>query len=135
MRAYYFGCWRVPGHHFWLPGSDGHPYRPDRDELIAMAGGYPHTTQADPPGGPAIPWGYRVDGGLLRSHVQGRATVHHLGGWTALTFPDYSVDDRPGSHSTYVFDEVLDFDAALAAAREHFSAIFERYDFDVVPAE
>jgi hypothetical protein len=88
------------------------------------------------------PWGGGIDSKLAPrewdSHrapemPQGVAALHHKDGWTALAFWDRSGDSRPNSNSAFLFDETLDFDAALAAAREHFPALFERFPFEVRP--
>jgi len=33
----------------------------------------------------------------------------------------------------FFFDQLLDFDHALAAAKEHWPQVFERFDFEVHP--
>lgn len=133
MKAYYFGCWAAPGHYLWLPGTGGHPYKAGRDE-VELLGGRSHGR--DPKPG-IIPWGYSLDGGLLkgsRSYTEGVARVEQRDGWTALSFWDQSVDSRPGSSSTVAFDALLTPEEALAAAREAFPPIFARFPFDVVLA-
>lgn len=123
-RAYYFGC---------LCGVNGE----------TQAGHYLHDDhlrtvswrERD-----AQPWGY-IDAQLapkLGRHEeapQGHAALHHKDGWTALAFWDRSGDSRDNSNSAFLFDHVLTFDAALAAAREAFPALFERFPFDVVEAD
>lgn len=133
MRAYYFGCWREPGHYLWLPGTGGYPHKAGRAEG-ELLGSRSHSH--DPKPG-IIPWGYSLDGGLLtgsRYYTEGVARVAQRDGWTALSFWDQSVDSRPGSSSTFVFDALLTPEEALAAAREAFPPIFERFTFDVVLA-
>lgn len=97
-----------------------------------LLGSYPHSSSKREPG--EIPWGYSLDGGLLKhkSLKQGQAVTERRDGWTALSFWDYSVDSRPGSSSTFVFDALLGSEEALAAARENFPAVFERFEFEVV---
>lgn len=132
VTAYYFGCWRSLGHYLWNRGTDGHPYSASRDER-RLLGGPTFSREPEPP---VIPWGYSLDGGLLKdkSLRQGEAVVERRDGWTAVSFWDRSVDSRPGSSSTFVFDAELDDDAALATARELFPPIFARFDFPVLLA-
>jgi hypothetical protein len=120
-RAYYFGCWRDVGHYFFGP----HMARLGRDERAESI----------------VPWGYGVEklaNKWSRRHIdpetEGLALLHHLDGWTALAFPDFSVDSRGGSKSVFVFEAILDYDAALARARELFPEVFERYSFEIVQA-
>lgn len=42
-------------------------------------------------------------------------------------------DRRGGSHTAFLFDATLTFDEALAAARERWPRLFERFTFEVVP--
>jgi hypothetical protein len=101
--AYYFGC----------VGQAGHFLHDTRLRHI-----WPE---------PTTPFGY-LDGTLTPTATTTArlAALHHKDGWTALSMHDYSVDSRPGSHSTFVFHADLDFDGALAAATEHFPAIVSR---------
>lgn len=135
MRAFYFGCWRALGHYLWHQGSDGTPIKKyDRGESDRrLLGGYPHSSQG---GKGEIPWGYSLDGGLLKGKdlKQGEAVVERRSGWTALSFWDRSVDSRGGSSSTFVFDADLEPEAALEAAREAFPPIFDRFTFPVTLA-
>jgi hypothetical protein len=86
----------------------------------------------------ATPWGTSIDGGLFpRYHApieEGEAHVFHKDGWTAVAFPDRSVDRRPGSWSVFCVPAVLDGPEALDVARAAFPAIFARYGFEVVLA-
>lgn len=111
-RAYYFGCIRESGHYLWTGDLEriGHHQWPS-----------------------LLPWPVEVvDTGLCpKDRDWGSAQVTHKDGWTALSFWDWSVDTRPGSHSTFLFRDVLDFDAALARARELFPTVFARLKFEV----
>ncbi len=123
MSAFYFGCargvWghREAGHYFYAPGG--------RSAREAEA---------------VNPWGH-VDGKLAPREYEGRsapecpqgvAALHHKDGWTALAFWDRTGDSRGNSNSTFLFDATLTFEEALAAARENFPALFERFTFDIV---
>lgn len=96
MTAYFFGPRGRPGHYWW--GETG------REELDGPKG---------------LPW-TAFDGRLTPKNVkrQGLAALHHLDGWTALAFHDYTSDGRPGSNCAFVFDETLDFDEVMVRARE-----------------
>lgn len=130
MQTFYFGCWHEPGHYLWHCGTGGYPYKDWRHSKILL-GAHPHSLNYEPP---EIPWGYGLDGGLLRgkSLREGEAVVEQRDGWTALSFYDNSVDRRPGSSSTFVFDTPLSPEEALAAARAAFPPIFERFGFEVI---
>lgn len=102
----YFGAWRNPGHHWFLPG------------MSRAAAGAALT-----------PWGNGIDAAPTwnrRHGAQGQATVRHRDGWTALAVADYTVDHRPGSHATFAVHGVHEFDQALAAARAAFGEVLER---------
>lgn len=140
LRVFYYGCWQEPGHYLWLPGSGGQPKKAYDQGATErrLLGSYPHSSERVVG---EIPWGYGLDSGVVSRAVrdgrvvdlrQGRAVVEHRDGWTALSFWDYSVDSRPGSSSTFVFDQILDGPTALAEARRAFSAVFDRFDFDIV---
>lgn len=133
MRAFYFGCWREPGRRLWHPASDGTPMQMyDRGESERRLLGLPSAMRGGPTPG-EIPWGYSLDGGLLKGKrlPEGAAVVEHRDNWTALSFWDCSVDSRPGSCSSFVFDALLSPEEALAAARASFPPIFERFEFEV----
>lgn len=133
MTAYYFGCWLEPGHYLWHRGSRGYPYKVGRDDRRLL--GVSRNSRGGPTPG-EIPWGYALDGGLLKGKdlEEGEAVVERRDGWTALSFWDRSVDSRSGSSSTFVFDIDLEPEAALEAAREAFPPIFARYSFPVTLA-
>lgn len=118
-RTVYFGAVERAGHYYWLRGRGGHPVSAGLAEGLT-------------------PWGLKVDGGLFPRGKgpmsQGEAHVVHLDGWTALAFPDRSVDNRGGSWSVYCTPAILDGPEALSVAREAFPPIFARYTFDVVLA-
>lgn len=114
MSVIYFGCWGGPGHYPWGPGQRSLP-------LSTLE---------------RLPWGYGVDSGLCpkKDETQGRALLHHKGGWTALAFWDRSVDTRPGSNSAFLADGDFNFDAMVEKAKASFPQVWERFPFEVVPA-
>lgn len=109
VEPLYFGCWHTPGHHFW------------RVTMRKVWGSHRETFAL-------TPWAERVDGGLTprRSAVQGTAALHHSDGWTALSIHDYTVDSRPGSHSTFLMPGMLTFVGMLSAAHHHFPTVVDR---------
>jgi hypothetical protein len=107
----FFGCWRVVGHHLYLP-SGRHPDRHDpRFPTYYAAGPF-----------------QSLDGRLTPrdTHKQSTAAIHHRDGWTAIGIHDYTVDTRGGANSVFVMDSDLSFDRALSYARESFPSIVER---------
>lgn len=116
-RILYFGCWGSVGHFLWTP--DGH---------------HAHDAQ---------PWGDKIDACLCSgtpdrcgrvptsAQSEGAATLHHLGGWTALAFWDRSVDERGNSNSVFLARAILTEDEILAAARAAYPRIWARFGFQV----
>lgn len=107
----FFGCWDRPGH--FLRTRNG-SYASRECEWMQMDGRLaPH----DP------------------TEREGRATVHYLHGWTALSWWDRSVDKRGRCNAIVWLPGYLSFDAALAAARAAFPRIFARFTYAVVDAD
>lgn len=110
--VYYFGCWGAPGHMLW---------RPNRTSLS-------HRTE------PFLSLGRSLDGGFCpggvhastREQEEGATRLHHIAGWTVLSFWDRSGDRRHGSHSTFLVEGAHDFTATVALAREHFPDVLDR---------
>lgn len=121
MKAYYFGCIGVPGH--YLHREPGIALN-GRDETREAEGSLPFA-----------PW-TRIDGEFYpHDRPNGEARLTHNGGWTILGFSDNTVDHRGGSHSTFLFDEHLDGDAAIAEAQARFPNVWRRYPFTVTIVE
>jgi hypothetical protein len=80
--AYYFGCVDNIGHYFW--NTEG-----QRLSLVL-------------PADLGLPWEH-VDQNLLpkKPRNQGDGLFHMKDRWVALSVHDYTVDSRPGSHSTF----------------------------------
>lgn len=87
--ALYFGCWDRTGHRFHRPNGSMPWYHEVND---------------------ALPWDGSVDGGIAKvgSQPQGTAYLNQRDGWTALVVADRTVDHRGGSHSTFLFHDLLD---------------------------
>lgn len=78
MRVYYYGCADQSGHYMHKPGMITDWKFLDTN-----------------------PWGFAVDGGLLKGRKE-TYVLSHKDGWTALSFWDNSVDTRPGSNSNFL---------------------------------
>ena len=107
----YFGCHREDGHYFW---DEELSRNPRWNEMVKV-----------------VPWGVEVDSGLCPPgpDVQGRAALHQKDGWTALAFWDRTIDRRPGSHSTFLVHQTLDFESMVALCKKTFPRVWERYTF------
>lgn len=121
MRVYYFGCWERVGHYLWLP--DGR--RATDDVHCALPWAFLDTTLCP---------GRRNRHGDVNPLEQreGLAALHHREGWTALAFWDRSVDQRHGSNSAFIADEVLDATAMLEAIGKAFPGVMARFTFPIV---
>ena len=110
--VYYFGCYDRAGHYLWNSRL--------RKEYEDIKG---------------LPWGYKIDGGLCPEGArgeEGRATINVLDGWTALSFCDRSVDDRPGSNSSFIAKGVYTFEQMCDIAKKTFPEIWGRFKFKIV---
>lgn len=101
----YFGCWRAVGHH--LRTVSGRDVWRDCRALL--------------------PWRV-IDGVLtpLGNRDQGAAALHHLDGWTAIAWHDYTVDSRGAANSVVFLPGTFTFAEALLAAREAFLHVLAR---------
>lgn len=88
-----------------------------------------------------IPWGYGVDGGLIPTEPkyyekQGLAAIHHKNGWTALSFPDRTIDHRRASHSTFLLEnEDATFEEMIGMVEDRFPEIMGRFTFPIILVE
>lgn len=80
--AFYFGAVGTAGHYFWTTTGQ---------RLVLTA-----------PPDLNLPW-ETVDGSLLPkdTRMQGHGQFHIKDKWVVLSIHDYTVDARPGSHSTF----------------------------------
>lgn len=118
MRHYYFGCYKQTGHR-WYTSRDGfiiseyyHLKELDLHDLQIDAAFAPRYT--------------REEGVCNLWHLN---TGHSY--WTILSFWDYSIDARPGSHSNFVFDNKYSFDEIMLLINEYYSKIIERFIFKI----
>jgi len=116
-KMFYFGPWQQVGHYM---RSDDH--LPKDSEGYRKLHGFTKSN----------PWGYEVDGGLCpKGESEGVAAIHHKDGWTALSFWDYTVDTRPGSHSTYLAEGDFNFEQMVQMAMRRFSERWNKMPFMV----
>ncbi len=73
----------------------------------------------------AWPWKF-LDSSELHPNKHGNAWLTHKEGWTALGIGDQSVDNRSGSHSTFVIQGIYDFSQTLYFARMSFPNVVDR---------
>jgi len=129
MKAFYFGCVREPGHHFF--GPDGE-YRHFKEFAQSPWRAYELDAQLAPHFEDCIRKRSRFCKYCdCASGPEGIALLHHKAGWTALSFWDRSVDNRGASNSTFILEGDYDFNQALALARSLFPSIFARFTFEV----
>lgn len=108
--VYYFGCIRDKGHHMWDPVSKRVMYRFDRDLNT--------------------PWGDSIDGGVFPTgpitHKAGVIQHKIQDGWSIICFADYSIDDRPGSHSSFLVHTEASADQLVIWAKNQWPEVFLR---------
>lgn len=127
-RMFYFGPWDRAGHYFF----DESGYSVDERNIDLFPFGH---------GRSLIP----VDG-ILQPHTcgrsprdchkgtcapQGQSLIHHIQGWTALSFWDSSVDTRSGCNSSYFAEGTFTFDEMVAMAKERFAYRWNKMPFKV----
>jgi len=113
IETYYFGCYGRLGHYLYERGGSNCERRLPND--------FPVRPQQ-------LDTGFLPKGG---QQIEGIAHLYHVNGWTVVSFWDRTVDSRHGSNSSFVVRGVLDFDAVMAAAKEAFPEVCERFTFDV----
>ena len=119
MNFYHFGCQDRAGH--YLFAASGSLKRDYYDIPVAkLDGGL--CPKADPWGKPG--------------QVQGQALLHHISGWTIVSFWDRSIDTRPGSNSSFLAEAAdLTFDQMMQLANRHFPKVVGRFKFPIVLCE
>lgn len=114
----FFGCWSRVGHHLWTPRGQ----ISDRRDLERIGGKSldgdfaPHLSHL----------GY-----CNCPQIEGSAALHHLDGWTILSFWDRSIDRRKGSNSSFLARGELSFGEMVAVAKEHYPEVWRRYSFAI----
>lgn len=119
VEAYYYGCWQETGH-YWHCGTK-------KGRSVAQRIGidvYKVDTGFCPG---AIPGSQSFS----RSKVEGEAALHHINEWTILSFWDNSIDDRPGSHSTFIVFGTYDYTIMCTIAERQFPSVWKRFKFSL----
>jgi hypothetical protein len=123
IEAYYFGCQRQAGHHWWRPNRTGTAH--DVAKIV----------------GPRVR--DHIDGGFCpgaikgnawdrtRPEVEGEAALHHVDGWTVFSFWDRSVDERGACNSNFVARGTHAYPIMCAIAEAQFLDVWKRFKFEV----
>ena len=123
---YFFGCRNNhAGHYLTLsPMMRDTPLR--YFELAAVLGRHPDTEFC-----------YGVDK-LVRGEwrrtkpeIPGAAALHHVNGWTVLSWWDRSVDSRPGGNASLIAEGTFTEEEILQLGREHFGPFLERMAYKI----
>lgn len=130
IKMFYFGPWDRPGH--YLFDERGYSVRnSDRGGLPWHETGYCNKPMIDGHLQPRGPKSYPYDKGT--ELPQGVAALHHLNGWTALSFWDRSVDARGGCNSTYFAEGNFTFKEMVELSSTRFAYRWNKMAFQVVP--
>jgi hypothetical protein len=116
-EIYYFGYWGESGHYWHAPLYQ------TRSAIVSRVGLkiYP-----------------KIDTGFCPGSVQqaeGKANLHHVDGWTILSFWDRSGDKRGNSNSNFVVRGIWTLEDVLDAARAKFPDVMNRMKFPIVAAK
>jgi hypothetical protein len=112
-RMYYCGQRARDGHYIWP--SDGSDYQLSMEKVEPEA---PFEDLDDPDR-----WCGR--------HEQGLAKLTYIEGWTVFGFREYSLDTRPGSHSTFAAKGTYTAAEMESEARRLFPEVWSRFKFAV----
>lgn len=88
----YYGPWDRPGHYMYYETGDS--VLSNERKRVAW-----QDREIDGVLQPGCCWN-RSHSGSRRPQVEGEALLHHKNGWTALSFWDRTIDERPGCNST-----------------------------------
>lgn len=108
-QVYYFGCIGQKGHFLWENEHSRIPiFQCDKIPFISREF-------------------YRtLDGKYCPEFASRKKKLSHSGPWLIISWWDNSVDNRPGSHSTFIGMDFKDFEEMLYAAKEKFPQVFAR---------
>ena len=120
MEHYYFGCNTQAGHHL-RTSMNGNLETLDYKKCAQLEFYTNNFDGAYPP---------------HDTNMQGVVKVSRLTlkkNWTIFAFWDYSIDSRPGSHSTFIFSGLHNYDECVDIIREHYPTVLKRIDTLVPP--
>jgi hypothetical protein len=123
---FYFGCWNEPGHHLWTRHrrfASG----PDACPESFSNGKHLDTGFCPKPGARSA----RNERYYSGPQTEGSAALHHLDGWTILSFWDRSVDKRGGCNSAFVVRGEHTFEDVVGLAKTWFPSVWARFKFEV----
>ena len=130
MECYYFGCQGQAGHYWWKPDKSwtwDNGVRQIVGEALwnkvwpKIDGGFCPGASKDP----KKPWQ------RTGPEVEGEALLHHVDGWSILSFWDRSVDKRGACNSNFIVRGEHTFEEVLKAARESFPQVLDRLKFEI----
>jgi len=123
----YYGPWKESGHYFFYENGET-VYSEERKKLGWKAEEIDGVLQ---PGSPD------PNDRLQRRgpQIEGEALLHHKDGWTALSFLDSSVDERPGCSSTYIAKGIFTFEQMAELAKTRFAVRWNKMTFQVQLAQ
>ncbi len=113
-EIYYYGCAiGSKGHYMFAPGMSSVDLK-KVSEILKQLSKHPDCGYLPGPVGKY----YAPRGGY---------EVVHDGDWTILSFHDWSEDDRPNSHSTFLIKvKDMDHDVTLEYSERYFPEVFKR---------
>lgn len=130
-RMYYFGPWDCAGHYFF----DEH----GRDTFERNISRFPFGHYGEGRIGVDCrlqPGCFQDERGRRRrdhsKEIEGHAALHHIGGWTALSFWDRSVDTRGACNSTYFAEGIFTFEEMVEMAKTRFAKRWNKMKFEVL---
>lgn len=109
-QIFYFGCMGQAGHYLFGPEGMGRVY-PGKEFSTCFG---EDGRKLDTPFCPPMDW------------PAGKFVVMTKTIWTIVSWWDYSVDSRPGSHSTFIFTGYDSLEEFWKEAKEQFPSVFNR---------
>lgn len=120
---YYFGCIRQPGHYLWT--NNGEKF------YGTLPDGFPESWAFTRYGDTR----YVREAAIAPNAYgeQGLAEIAHEEGWTRISFPDRSIDERPNCVSVFMEKGKKTFEEMMEIAHREFPQVTDRYNFLVIP--
>lgn len=128
-KMFYFGPWDQAGHYLYY--EDGRSVRHEVEKLLPWG----HVGQEIGIDGVLQPGCAKDRWGHWRHRdspqIEGEALIHHLNGWTALSFWDRSVDKRGACNSNYFAEGTFTFEEMVEMASRRFAYRWRKMSFPV----